>query len=379
VSENENDDEPKGEAPPSADSALPPPPPPASGNDSGSESSDSDAETKKPSSRSDSSLVKMASELEEWATEVQASDDPSVQQLAEALRTETDLPVWAEMDLEACLPRAGKAETSRAALRRGLSTARSVLVFLPIVLAWLSIRQVTSSYRRYSARNPEQAVDFLSFWSNPSRGIEQLQTVALLIAVIVAAVIAITVFLGSLEASAQARVAEEQLRRERERANIIVKLRLVLTPRRKVDVQSVEASLTAAIEDFRYSSNQLRESTAQLHEIFESTESLGPQLERSTQKMNEIISMMQKDLSGSILGLTSQVQSLGSELTGIDSKLGRSLEERIENVVNMTSGLTRNFDVLAGRLDQVCRAAEASAARLAAMTGAPSFSPQNDE
>jgi DNA repair ATPase RecN len=254
-----------------------------------------------------------------------------------------------------------------------------VLVFLPIVLAWLSIRQVTSSYRRYSARNPEQAVDFLSFWSNPSRGIEQLQTVALLIAVIVAAVIAITVFLGSLEASAQARVAEEQLRRERERANIIVKLRLVLTPRRKVDVQSVEASLTAAIEDFRYSSNQLRESTAQLHEIFESTESLGPQLERSTQKMNEIISMMQKDLSGSILGLTSQVQSLGSELTGIDSKLGRSLEERIENVVNMTSGLTRNFDVLAGRLDQVCRAAEASAARLAAMTGAPSFSPQNDE
>ena len=160
---------------------------------------------------------------------------------------------------------------------------------------------------------------------------------------------------------------------------IIVKLRLVLTPRRKVDVQNVEASLTAAIEDFRFSSNQLRESTAQLHEIFESTDSLGPQLERSTQKMNEIVAMMQKDLSGSILGLTSQVQSLGNELTGIDSKLGRSLEERIEHVVNMTSGLSRDFDVLAGRLEQVCRAAEASAARLATMTGVPSYRPQNDD
>ena len=160
---------------------------------------------------------------------------------------------------------------------------------------------------------------------------------------------------------------------------MIVKLRLVLNPRRKIDVQNVEASLTAAIEDFRHSSNQLRESTGQLHEIFESTESLGPQLERSTQKMNEIIVMMQKDLTGSILSLTSQVQSLGSELTGIDSKLGRSLEERIENVVSMTSGLTRNFDVLAGRLEQVCLAAEASAARLTTLTGVPSFSAENDE
>ena len=89
-------------------------------------------------------------------------------------------------------------------------------------------------------------------------------------------------------------MAQERLTNERKRAHIIVKLRLVLTPRRKVDVQNVEASLTAAIEDFRFSSNQLRESTAQLHEIFESTDSLGPQLERSTQKMNEIVAMMQK-------------------------------------------------------------------------------------
>ena len=95
--------------------------------------------------------------------------------------------------------------------------------------------------------------------------------------------------------------------------------------------------------------------------------------------MNEIVAMMQKDLSGSILGLTSQVQSLGNELTGIDSKLGRSLEERIEHVVNMTSGLSRDFDVLAGRLEQVCRAAEASAARLATRTGVPSYRPQTDD
>ena len=45
----------------------------------------------------------------------------------------------------------------------------------------------------------------------------------------------------------------------------------------------------------------------------------------------------------------------------------------------MTSGLTRNFDVLAGRLEQVCLAAEASAARLTTLTGVPSFSAENDE
>ena len=344
-----------------------------------SDKSGPDGKEKKLSTQRNSALTTTATALEEWAAGVDAGEDPSVQQLIQALRTEADLNVWAEMDLDACLPRGTKVEAPRAPLRRRLETARNALVFLPIVLAWLSIRSVTNSYQRYSSRNPEQAVDFLSFWSSPSRGFEQLQTVALLIALIVAIVISITVFLGTLEVSGRGYIEEEQLRRERERAHVIVKLRLVLNPRRKIDVQNVEASLTAAIEDFRHSSNQLRESTGQLHEIFESTESLGPQLERSTQKMNEIIVMMQKDLSGSILSLTSQVQSLGSELTGIDSKLGRSLEERIENVVSMTNGLTRNFDVLAGRLEQVCLAAEASAARLTTLTGVPSFSAENDE
>ena len=378
MSKNKNEDAPEVNSESPEDSA-PPPSPQAPANQGGSEPSDSDGKAKKASKQSDSALAKVANELEAWAKGAEVSKDPSVQRLTQALRTESDLNVWAEMDLDACLPTAGNADAPKAALRRGLSTSRNVLVFVPIVLAWLSIRHVTGSYRRYSRRNPEQAVDFLSFWSSPSRGVEQLQTVALLIALIVALVIAITISLGFLEESDRKHVAQERLTNERKRAHIIVKLRLVLTPRRKVDVQNVEASLTAAIEDFRFSSNQLRESTAQLHEIFESTDSLGPQLERSTQKMNEIVAMMQKDLSGSILGLTSQVQSLGNELTGIDSKLGRSLEERIEHVVNMTSGLSRDFDVLAGRLEQVCRAAEASAARLATMTGVPSYRPQNDD
>ena len=296
-----------------------------------SDKSSPDGKEKKLSTQRNSALTTTATALEEWAAGVDADEDPSVQQLIQALRTEADLNVWAEMDLDACLPRGTKVEAPRAPLRRRLETARNALVFLPIVLAWLSIRSVTNSYQRYSSRNPEQAVDFLSFWSSPSRGFEQLQTVALLIALIVAIVISITVFLGTLEVSGRGYIeggtTEEH---ERERAHVIVKLRLVLNPRRKIDVQNVEASLTAAIEDFRPPQISCASRLANCTRSSESTESLGPQLERSTQKMNEIIVMMQKDLTGSILSLTSQVQSLGSELTGIDSKLGRSLEERIE-------------------------------------------------
>ena len=210
------------------------------------------------STQRNSALTTTATALEEWAAGVDADEDPSVQQLIQALRTEADLNVWAEMDLDACLPRGTRLKLRGHRFVVVSETARNALVFLPIVLAWLSIRSVTNSYQRYSSRNPEQAVDFLSFWSSPSRGFEQLQTVALLIALIVAIVISITVFLGTLEVSGRGYIEEEQLRRERERAHVIVKLRLVLNPRRKIDVQNVEASLTAAIEDFRHSSNQLR-------------------------------------------------------------------------------------------------------------------------
>ena len=109
----------------------------------------------------------MANELEAWAKGAEASKDPSVQRLTQALRTESDLNVWAEMDLDACLPTAGNADAQRRF--DGVSQHRAT--------CWCSYRSsslgsasaVTGSYRRYSRRNPEQAVDFLSFWSSPSR------------------------------------------------------------------------------------------------------------------------------------------------------------------------------------------------------------------
>ena len=324
-------------------------------------------------------LLKVADDLEAWADSIDAEDDPSVQHLVGALRSDDDLTVWAEVDLDTCLPQGAKPSPPKEAWRRRLTVLRNILVFLPIAFAWLSIRSVTSSYRRYAANNPEAPVDFLSYWSSPSRGIEQLQAVALAITFVVAAIIVVTVLIAATDVSSSKAAARELASRERERSHLLLKLRLALAPRRKVDLDNVEASLTSAIEDFRRSSNLLRESTAQLHEIFDSTEALGPQLERSTQQMNDIVSMMQRDLSGSIAELTGQVRSLGHELSEIDSKLGQSLEQRVEHVVSLTSGLSRDFDTLGERLKQTCLAAEASASRLAAMTGGLAYPPQADD
>ena len=315
-----------------------------------------------------SKLGESGDRLEAWAAKIDASDDACVRELLDALLSDEDLHAWAEVDIDRCLPVASEKPSQRGIVINGLSLARNVLVFVPIVLAWLGIRSATNGHGKYLARSgSDKSVMFLEYWTDPARGFDRLQNVALMVAIVVGVIIVTTIAIAILEESASRDWIRQKQETERERAYIVLYLRLVLAPRRKVDVQNIEASLTAAIDNFKYSSNQLRDSTTQLGEIFESTEALGPQLERTTERMNDIVVLMQRELSGSITILTGQIRALGAELTGIDSKLGSSLDQRIERVVTMTSGVVKDLDLLGKKLNQICLAAEGSVSRMVAL------------
>ena len=290
----------------------------------------------------------LAADLEKWGKDSGCEDDPFIKRIARALRSGQDESNWATSDFFATLPEP-ESDNPKGLRRRIRSIAeaiRGALVFSPVLITWFDLRETTREYRDFLEVSDSE-VSFLVFWTD--RG---LPTTALW----VVAVIGIAILLGlglDVWTESTSRPSREV---ERIRRDLAVRLTDAFRPKQKVDLTNVEQSLVATINDFKNSASTIRDATERMHDVWKSTDSLGPQLERVSAGMAEIAQQISGSMAQSIAQLHKEVATLTESITQIERKMTDQVDNRIDDASKKLVGAAAGIEASSRTIQLVINA-----------------------
>lgn len=216
----------------------------------------------------DNSVVEAADQLDEWAKKYRVASNSYVQEISEALRSETDLHKWAEVNPFDLLPTPEPTGTFSLVRRIELLTnIRNVLVFAPVALTWAAVGAASSGFEKYVAQNGATVVNFLEFWQNGYGFLAsfwRLSDIARLDFLIIATVIVLTVFTSTLSRRANRDEHNEYARIESDRTHIATKLVLALSDKQKINNVTFNKSLAGAIQRLTNATKALEKTAKEL-------------------------------------------------------------------------------------------------------------------
>lgn len=178
------------------------------------------------------SADELVAELNAWTGSNNLRQNPSLRQLAEDLASNSNLGMWADVNLDEFIPTPPAEQSDRTWRRINLlSTFRNIMVFSPVALTWASISVATSALARYEKENPDSVTNFLQFWQQGFGYLNHfwiLSNVALFDVGLVAVIILLTSLIGIISKKAIEDEITEQQKINDERSDLILKLRMHL-------------------------------------------------------------------------------------------------------------------------------------------------------
>ncbi|MEN9324421.1 MAG: hypothetical protein RL414_175 [Actinomycetota bacterium] len=218
------------------------------------------AREKKPSPN-----LTLAESLQNWGRKYGQIEDSYISGLTEALRENKNLHIWATFDPLDYLPIPLLANGSKLASRvRFLTVLRNVLVFAPVALTWIAVGQATTGFQKYISQNTTGVANFLDFWQNGYDILPEeyrISSIARLDAVIILAVIALTLTSSVLGKRAEEQVSGSEAFADRERTALALEIGLFLYDKQRATASVVNASVAASVARLRASTTALESST----------------------------------------------------------------------------------------------------------------------
>jgi hypothetical protein len=277
--------------------------------------------------------------LRQWAVKHNELDDPYVGGLLKAIDRRSDLTMWASLNPLDVLPH--PTVTHDAWIRRAATIAislRNVLIFVPVLLTWLSIGLAVSAYRDYfdSGSSENNEVNFLQFWSDPEKGdlssFWRIGDVSRHVAILISLIVILTLAHGLLSSRAQAIRNREAVILEKSRLQVALVLANALHGKRQANPESIGEALAEALNDLTQAARDVHEAASKLEETSLGVAALNPHVETLNTNAQEFFDQTGKQMVTSIRELVNSVESLNSSVAGNVSTLFSDAAIAIEEV-----------------------------------------------
>ena len=206
--------------------------------------------------------------LRSWATKHQLLDDPFVKGLLHGVISRTNLPFWASKELVDLLPHAkSSSKTRMARIDAYLIIIRNVVVFIPVALTWSAVSHATNAFGIYTSANPNSVANFLQFWQNGYDVLApewKIGFVANLDFLLIAVVIALTLYTSVLQARSENQRMDEEMALEEERLRVALLVSEYLFDKQKVTTVTVNAGVNSSVQNLKNATTKLNETVKKI-------------------------------------------------------------------------------------------------------------------
>ena len=210
----------------------------------------------------------LADSVEAWGNKYGQSEDGYISGLIAALRENKNLHVWATFDPVDYLPIPMLANGSKLAGRvRKITVLRNVLVFAPVALTWIAVGEATKGFQEYIQTNTTSVANFLDFWQNGYDILPpefRISEVALVDAIIILAVIALTLIASILGGKAEKQTSGGEGFADRERTALAIEIGLYMYDKQKPTASVINSSVANSVARLRTSTTALESSAKSL-------------------------------------------------------------------------------------------------------------------
>ena len=210
----------------------------------------------------------LADSVEAWGNKYGQSEDGYISGLITALRENKNLHVWATFDPVDYLPIPMLANGSKLAGRvRKITVLRNVLVFAPVALTWIAVGEATKGFQEYIQTNTTGVANFLDFWQNGYDILPpefRISEVALVDAIIILAVIALTLIASILGGKAEKQTSGGEAFADRERTALAIEIGLFMYDKQKPTASVINSSVANSVARLRTSTTALESSAKSL-------------------------------------------------------------------------------------------------------------------
>jgi hypothetical protein len=276
--------------------------------------------------------------LRQWAATHSQLNDPYVAGLLGAIDRRDDLTSWASLSPLELLPHP---KTSSGVLVGRIASIalflRNVLIFVPVLLTWLSIGRAVAAYQTYSQSvTPEdQQYNFLQFWEDPEDYLSKFWTIGDVsrhVAILIFSIIVLTFIGGLLNAKARSVKEAAEAALDVERLRIALELSHALHGKRQANPESIGEALAEALNDLTQAARDVNEAAARLEETSGGVSALNPHVEALNRNAQVFFDDTGKQVIGSIRELVASVENLNQSVSGNVTALFTEAALTIEEV-----------------------------------------------
>jgi archaellum component FlaC len=249
--------------------------------------------------------------------------------------------MWASLNPQELLPHPEPIDGKRWETISSLTGfLRNVLIFLPVLLTWLSIGRAIAAFGNYAEDYQKQfktdsTIQFLQFWQDPGKYLSdfwRIQNVAVFDAVLIALIIILTFVSGTLSVRAESAGSKAQKNIENRRLAIGLQISNSLHGKRQANPESIGEALAEALNDLTQAARDVNESASRLESVSVGVAALNPHIEALNQSTNTFVSSTGAQISDSVKELVSSVQNLNSAVGGNVTSLFADAALTIEEV-----------------------------------------------
>ena len=308
--------------------------------------------------------------LQNWASEYNETDHPYIRGLQQAVANRDDLSMWASLDPQEMLPHPEPVDGSRwDTISRLTGFFRNVLVFVPVLLTWLSIGRAVDAFGNYAETYRDQfdkdlTVQFLQFWQNPDQYQEGILnhfwwigSVAFFDAILIFAIIVLTFVSGASSVKAEAENAQALEKIEKKRLALGLEISNTLHGKRQANPESIGEALAEALNDLTQAARDVNESASRLESVSAGVAALNPHIEALNQSTNTFVASTGVQISDSIKDLVSSVQGLnsavGGNVTTLFAEAALTIEEASKQLARTNASVEYGTKQLREDLDAI--------------------------
>lgn len=308
--------------------------------------------------------------LQLWASEYDETEHPFIKGLQEAVANRDDLSMWASLDPQKMLPHPDPIDGRRWDIAARLfGFLRNVLVFVPVLLTWLSIGEAVGAFGEYARIYEKEfgedtTIQFLQFWQDPERYSPGLLghfwtigSVAFFDAILILTIIAFTFLSGAFEAKAESENAKAAEVIEFKRLALGIDISRALHGKRQANPESIGEALAVALSDLTQAARDVSESASRLESVSVGVSALNPHIEALNLSTKSFIENTGVQIAQSVNDLVKSVQSLntavGGNVTSLFSEAALSIEEASQQLARTNASVEYGTKQLRDDLDAI--------------------------
>lgn len=319
-----------------------------------------DAQPPEPSDGDGRELEGALKELERWAADEGAEGDRAVARLVRAIKSRQNLAMWANKDIDTFLPEPRpRSLRSLTASAQIIFVFRNLLVFVPILLTWRAIGAASVAFAEFSAAVPVGVdVNFLRFWQTGGEGLipgatlppdaivpqsERLSQVAAFVALIIGAVIFLTLVASVMQAINDIQEGNRIREAEQRRTEVVLLLESALHGYRQATPTSISETLAESLSALLQAAHQLGATAQQLERSTVGVADLGPAISGFTAELARAEERFDQGITPNLGRLATTVENISGKL---NTDFEKTLRESLAGLGQLSEGMGQTVHTL---------------------------------